>query len=137
MLELKVKGTDKVLAALTRFPHRSDEAIESAIEYALPTIEGFIKEFELSGQLLNVRTGNLRASIGVRKIVKEGLKIYGQVKAGGWGKDRQVFYAKYLEEGTKYIKPRWYMKKGLAAKKDEVIEKINEKILEICKGWAL
>lgn len=135
-LEIELKSSTRVIDSLNKLGFRIPEAMAIAIKQALLLPEIYIKQEELSGQLLNVVTGNLRASVNSRPVTIDGKTIYGRVKAGGWGKDKEVYYAKYLEEGTRKIRARHFMKKGLFATKEKIRYTFEEKLYELARKWG-
>ena len=89
-------GVDQIVAKLDGYVARARPALMTAMEKIVFTIVGFIKDDELSGQVLHRRTGTLSRSIQGR-VTESGSNIVGNV-ASRIGNEPLV-YAAYHEYG--------------------------------------
>ena len=73
----------------------------------------------------NNRTGRLRQSIAGRFAVVDG-KPTAIVQAGGQFGGTELKYARYIEFGTRYIKPRLFLGRSIEAQQKEIRPKLND-----------
>lgn len=91
--------TSKLDARLKRLPSQIEASMLRAVKRLAIELQGYVKSDKLSGQVLHVRTGNLRSSIN-QEVTQEGSVISGIVGTN-------VEYAAIHEYGgTLFIPPR-------------------------------
>jgi len=73
----------------------------------------------------NNRSGRLRQSIAGRFAVVDG-KPTAIVQAGGQFGGTELEYARYIEFGTRYIKPRLFLGRSIEAQQKEIRPKLND-----------
>lgn len=66
MIEAKVIGDDKLIYRLNSLPQKVRASLKKGMVRAMLGLSRYVKESKLSGQVLNVRSGNLRRSITYR-----------------------------------------------------------------------
>lgn len=73
----------------------------------------------------NNRSGRLRQSIAGRFAVVDG-KPTAILQAGGQFGGAELKYARYIEFGTRYIKPRLFLGRSIEAQQNEIRPKLND-----------
>ena len=73
----------------------------------------------------NNRSGRLRQSIAGRFAVVDG-KPTAILQAGGQFGGTELEYARYIEFGTRYIKPRLFLGRSIEAQQKEIRPKLND-----------
>lgn len=73
----------------------------------------------------NNRTGRLRQSIAGRFVVVDG-KPTAILQAGGQFGESELEYARYIEFGTRYIKPRLFMARSVQKQQQEIRPNLND-----------
>ena len=107
---IRVYGIRRVVERLEEIKDKAEGFIEQGIE------EAGRECVERAKELVPVRTGRLRDSIGMRRIGAG--KIVVEAKAP---------YAGYVEYGTRYMKPRPYMRPATR----EAYKKLRQKLAKI------
>lgn len=77
-IRLEVRGSDQVGLKLDRFPETVREKLRAAIREATGRVQATVMNDKLSGQVLNVRTGNLKSNINVA-MTESAAGIFGTV----------------------------------------------------------
>ena len=93
MIGLQIVGTEAVLTRLGEAPAKIRAAAKTSLDAWAEELAGYIVSEKLSGQVLNRRTGNLRAT--VHPISEETASTI----SGGAGGGRDIPYAKIHEYG--------------------------------------
>jgi hypothetical protein len=73
----------------------------------------------------NNRTGRLRQSIAGRFAIVDG-KPTAILQSGGQFGGTELEYARYIEFGTRYIKPRLFMGRSIEQQQQEIRPKLND-----------
>ena len=92
-VQTQVIGAQEVIARIEGLPARIRAVVVGALDEYGQELSGTIKEDKLSGQVLNVRSGDLRNSITPLEAVE------GEVMSGGAGGGAGIVYAKIHEYG--------------------------------------
>ena len=86
-------------------------------------MEGRSKQNVFSG--FNNRTGRLRQSIAGRFVILDG-KPTAVLQAGGQFGDAELEYARFIEFGTRYIKPRLFLGRSIRDQQKELEPKLQD-----------
>ena len=86
-------------------------------------MEGRSKQNVFSG--FNNRTGRLRQSISGRFAVVDG-KPTAILQAGGKFGDAELEYARFIEFGTRYIRPRLFLGRSIRDQQKELQPKLQD-----------
>ncbi len=137
MIKIEVDDT-KARLHLDGMPSRVHDELLRAVRTQAFALEGFIKANELSGQVLHVRSGNLRASIH-NEIVDDSATVEGRVYSDGtvkyariheYGGDiyptaakalRFVIDGKVILAKHVHMPERSFMRRGLSENKDQIV----------------
>ena len=68
----EILGVDRVATYLGRMPEKSRQAVGQKVRFLALMLQNYVKEDELTGQALHVRSGNLRRSITNKVIDSDG-----------------------------------------------------------------
>ena len=120
---VKWKNLDRFRATMRRAPKDLRDILDLQIREVMEQRQ------RLSKRLAPVRTGRLRAGIRVRKRVRY---VYELGVSG-----REVPYAFYQHEGTRYIRPRRFISRALIGVRKE-IQRVIRKWGDVIKrkhGW--
>ncbi len=79
------------------------------------------------------RTGRLRQSIAGNFGVING-RPAAILQAGGQARGADVFYAKYIEFGTRYIRPRLFLGRSVEAEKEDLSKDLQKAITAALMG---
>lgn len=120
--EIESKNLQKLLKKLDAVV-REDVIIKSLWQAALE-IKSWSQEYRFVGavsrfspprpDILTIRTGRLRASIGAEKTIHTGNIYFSRIGTNiGDAKIRDVYYGAFHEFGTRFIKPRPFLKPAL------------------------
>jgi len=125
-LEIEILGLKELEEKLSNLEEKLSRALNEALEEIAEKISDDAKNFA------PVDTGALRKSI---RTEKKG-KLQVSVVAGGGGvinpkTGREVDYAGYVEFGTSRMAPQPYMQPALEKNKDEILQIVKEKVLEV------
>jgi len=101
--------------------------LEKTLKISALRMEGRSKQVAFSR--FNNRTGRLRQSIAGRFAYIDG-KPSSILQAGGQFGGSDVNYAKYIEFGTRTIRPRLFLGRSVVKEQEEIKPKLN-KLLEI------
>ena len=101
--------------------------LEKTLKISALRMEGRSKQVAFSR--FNNRTGRLRQSIAGRFAYIDG-KPTAILQAGGAFGGKDLEYAKYIEFGTRFIKPRLFMGRSVIKEQEDLKPKLN-KLLEI------
>ena len=96
LVNLTLVGDAALVRRLREMPETVAARVTAAVNAALLKLQGHIVADKLSGQVLNVKTGNLRRSITVEEAAQDGAAIVGRVYSAG-----DVKYAGIHEFGYK------------------------------------
>ena len=91
MIAAELVGAERVLSFMERLPEQSKDSMKRAILRLAVMLQNYVKDSELTGQALHVRTGRLRRSI-TAKATEEGTTYAGIVGTN-------VVYARINEFG--------------------------------------
>lgn len=137
MIKVELQGSDQLIAKLNQLPDKFRDKLYVNLKIEAEELRTFIQEDELSGQLLNVRSGDLRASI-TEEVTRSSGSVIGEVFSAG-----NLPYARPLNDGCGPYdiegafgikgltvhhpgqKARHYMEEGLAHQKASIIEAIQ------------
>ena len=97
--------------------------LEKRLKIAALQMEGRSKQNVFSG--FNNRTGRLRQSIAGRFAVVDG-KPTAILQAGGQFGGAELEYARFIEFGTRYIKPRRFLGRSIEAQQKEFQPKLQD-----------
>jgi len=97
--------------------------LEKRLKIAALQMEGRSKQITFSR--FNNQTGRLRQSIAGRYAVVDG-KPTAILQAGGQFGGAELKYARYIEFGTRYIKPRLFLGRSIEAQQKEIRPKLND-----------
>jgi len=125
-LEIEILGLKELEEKLSNLEEKLSRALNEALEEIAEKILDDAKNFA------PVDTGALRKSI---RTEKKG-KLQVSVLAGGGGvinpkTGREVDYAGYVEFGTSRMAPQPYMQPAFEKNKDEILQIVKEKVLEV------
>ncbi len=107
---IRILGVERVVSRLDRIKNRINAFVDSSVSEAGELC------WRRARELAPVRTGRLRDSIRISR-ARRGEAIV----------EATAPYAGYVEYGTRYMKPRPYMRPAAA----EAVEKLREKLREI------
>ena len=105
-------GADRLLKQLVK-----------RLKIAALQMEGRSKQNVFSG--FNNRTGRLRQSIAGRFVILDG-KPTAVLQAGGQFGGAELEYARFIEFGTRYIKPRRFLGRSIEAQQKEIQPKLQD-----------
>lgn len=113
MAEIKIhlQNFDKLAGMLSQKPRMVVSAIATAIRTSAYVVEGEAKKALTYGDTRAIRTGRLRASTQVQELASYRAAIY-----------PTVYYAIYVHEGTRYMRPRPFMTKAA----DQSVKQIQD-----------
>jgi len=97
--------------------------LEKRLKIAALQMEGRSKQVAFSR--FNNQTGRLRQSIAGRFAVVDG-KPTAILQAGGQFGDAELEYARFIEFGTRYIKPRRFLGRSIEAQQKEFQPKLQD-----------
>jgi len=97
--------------------------LEKRLKVAALQMEGRSKQITFSR--FNNQTGRLRQSIAGRYAVVDG-KPTAILQAGGQFGGAELEYARFIEFGTRYIKPRLFLARSVEAQKEEIKPKLQD-----------
>ena len=97
--------------------------LEKRLKIAALQMEGRSKQVAFSG--FNNQTGRLRQSIAGRFAVIDG-KPTAILQAGGQFGGAELNYARFMEFGTRYIKPRRFLGRSIEAQQKEIQPKLQD-----------
>lgn len=97
--------------------------LEKRLKIAALQMEGRSKQNVFSG--FNNRTGRLRQSIAGRFAIVDG-KPTAILQAGGQFGGAELEYARFIEFGTRYIKPRRFLGRSIEAQQKELQPKLQD-----------
>ena len=80
MISLYVSGNSEVVARIQRFSERLQPEVKLGITRLTVKLQTIVKTDKLSGQVLNVKTGRLRNSIGM-DVTSDGATVTGTVSS--------------------------------------------------------
>jgi HK97 gp10 family phage protein len=112
-LAFKIVGLDRVRDALTNAPHTIRVAANRVADEEIPKIVTRARE------LAPVRTGRLRNSIYWRKTGFLGYEV-----------GARVFYAGFVELGTRFMRARPYLRPAIEEKLPEIREELKDALVE-------
>jgi hypothetical protein len=107
------------------------ERIEKQLKLASLRMEGRSKQLKFSR--FQNRTGRLRQSIAGNYGVIDG-RPAAILQAGGQARGADVFYAKYIEFGTRYIRPREFLGRSVVAEKKELLPALQKAVTAALMG---
>lgn len=137
MMQHSVEGFREADAKLAALIGGLDPARERAILH-----EGAALIVDEAKRLAPYKTGQLRGSIRVVDD-REGLLLYGRLSQGiaiyvgpvGSIEDGDVYYAKFQEFGTRYMRAQPFMRPAIAARRDEakglVLTRLRDEYLRL------
>lgn len=97
MLKIELKGDTEIIAKVDAGPESIRKALTKEVTAIVLLLEGHIKNEKLSGQVLHVRSGDLRRSIhAVLPVTQTATGVFGKVAQSG-----DVKYGKIHEFGGK------------------------------------
>ena len=102
MLEIQIKTTKETETMLKKFPERVRPALVSAMQQGAAFLEAETKKSFGTGSYPKVRTGHLKRSI-YNKVYERAANVIGVIGT-------EVIYGKFLEEGTKHMKARPFLR---------------------------
>ena len=125
-MEIEILGFRELEDKLSNLDEKLKRALEEALEEIAEKIRDDAKD------LAPVDTGSLRKSI---RVEKEG-ELQVSVIAGDSGvinprTGREVDYAGFVEFGTSRMSPQPYMQPALKKNRDEILNIVKRKILEV------
>jgi len=97
--------------------------LEKRLKIAALQMEGRSKQITFSR--FNNQTGRLRQSIAGRYAVVDG-KPTAILQAGGQFGGAELEYARFIEFGTRYIKPRLFLARSVEAQQKEIKPKLQD-----------
>ena len=97
--------------------------LEKRLKIAALQMEGRSKQVAFSR--FNNQTGRLRQSIAGRFAVVDG-KPTAILQAGGQFGGAELEYARFIEFGTRYIKPRRFLGRSMEAQQKEIQPKLQD-----------
>tara|TARA_Y100000592_G_C5280562_1_gene226052 strand:- start:84 stop:482 length:399 start_codon:yes stop_codon:yes gene_type:complete len=107
------------------------ERIEKQLKISSLRMEGRSKQLRFSR--FENRTGRLRQSIAGNFGVING-RPAAILQAGGQARGADVFYAKYIEFGTRYIRPRLFLGRSVEAEKEDLSKDLQKAITAALMG---
>tara|TARA_Y100001938_G_scaffold35296_1_gene48546 strand:- start:23 stop:421 length:399 start_codon:yes stop_codon:yes gene_type:complete len=107
------------------------ERIEKQLKISSLRMEGRSKQLRFSR--FENRTGRLRQSIAGNFGVIDG-RPAAILQAGGQARGADVFYAKYIEFGTRYIRPRLFLGRSVEAEKEDLSKDLQKAITAALMG---
>lgn len=112
LVSVKISGLKELISGISDIKNKMASTLSEGMREAAFAVETAAKRQITSGRNRAIKTGFLRASIGVTSV----LPFQAKVQAG-------AFYGIYVHEGTRYMRARPFLSDGL---KDAVpeIEKI-------------
>tara|TARA_R110002110_G_scaffold72238_3_gene192326 strand:- start:663 stop:1061 length:399 start_codon:yes stop_codon:yes gene_type:complete len=105
--------------------------IEKQLKLASLRMEGRSKQLRFSR--FENRTGRLRQSIAGNYGIIEG-RPAAILQAGGQMRGADVFYAKYIEFGTRYIRPRLFLGRSVQAEAKELLPALQKAVAAALMG---
>lgn len=108
---IKFVGLNELLKAFRRMPREMASTINAGMKEAAFEVERTAKIRITSGPERAIKTGALRASIGVTSLLPYKATITAQQR-----------YGLFIHEGTRYMRARPFLKKGL----EDAIPKIEK-----------
>lgn len=97
--------------------------LEQRLKIAALEMEGRSKQITFSR--FNNQTGRLRQSIAGRFAIIDG-KPTAILQAGGQFGGAELEYARFIEFGTRYIKPRLFLARSVEAQQQEIKPKLQD-----------
>jgi hypothetical protein len=97
--------------------------LEKRLKIAALEMEGRSKQIAFSN--FNNQTGRLRQSIAGRFAVVDG-KPTAILQAGGQFGGQELSYARYIEFGTRYIKPRRFLGRSVEKQQEQIRPKLQD-----------
>jgi hypothetical protein len=97
--------------------------LEKRLKIAALQMEARSKQITFSR--FNNQTGRLRQSIAGRYAVVDG-KPTAILQAGGQFGGAELEYARFIEFGTRYIKPRLFLARSVEAQQEEIKPKLQD-----------
>lgn len=97
--------------------------LEKRLKIAALQMEGRSKQITFSR--FNNQTGRLRQSIAGRYAVVDG-KPTAILQAGGQFGGAELEYARFIEFGTRYIKPRLFLARSVEKQQEEIRPKLQD-----------
>lgn len=97
--------------------------LEKRLKIAALQMEGRSKQITFSR--FNNQTGRLRQSIAGRYAVVDG-KPTAILQAGGQFGGAELQYARFIEFGTRYIKPRLFLARSVEKQQEEIKPKLQD-----------
>jgi hypothetical protein len=97
--------------------------LEKRLKIAALQMEGRSKQITFSR--FNNQTGRLRQSIAGRYAVVDG-KPTAILQAGGQFGGAELEYARFIEFGTRYIKPRLFLARSVEKQQEEIKPKLQD-----------
>jgi len=97
--------------------------LEKRLKIAALEMEGRSKQIAFSN--FNNQTGRLRQSIAGRFAVVDG-KPTAILQAGGQFGGKELSYARYIEFGTRYIKPRRFLGRSVEKQQEQIKPKLQD-----------
>lgn len=82
MITVKLTGTESLITRLKKVPPSVFAALVAKTWALAINLQGYIRSNKLSGQVLNVISGDLRRSINI-DVIEEGQKVIGKVFSSG------------------------------------------------------
>lgn len=154
MFKIELKGDQELIARIDAAPENFRREMTKEVTAILLLLEGHIKNNKLSGQVLHVRSGDLRRSVhAVLPVTQTARGVMGRVAQSGDVKygaihefggvtsphdivatkakalafmmgGKQVFFKKVHHPGSK-IPERSYMRSGLADLRDVIVDRLQ------------
>ena len=145
MLSVQLIGDKELIARLSGMPSKLQAALVRKVSTLALQLEAKVKNDKLSGQVLNVKTGNLRRSIA-NEVQQSSDSVTGRVFSSGdvkyaaihefggdikksvtmaWGKP-----VKNPKEFTFHYPERSYMRSSLTDMKDQITEGLHQAVME-------
>jgi len=97
--------------------------LEKRLKIAALEMEGRSKQIAFSN--FNNQTGRLRQSIAGRFAVVDG-KPTAILQAGGQFGGQELSYARYIEFGTRYIKPRLFLARSVEKQQEQIKPQLQD-----------
>ena len=105
--------------------------IEKQLKLASLRMEGRSKQLKFSR--FSNQTGRLRQSIAGNYGIIEG-RPAAILQAGGQMRGADVFYAKYIEFGTRHIRPRLFLGRSVQAEAKELLPALQKAVAAALMG---
>jgi len=150
MISAKVIGTQETIARLNRIAPNMREELKKTIDRLAFRLWNKVKAQKLSGQVLKVRTGNLRGGINKSPVRSSGDRIFASVgtnsvygRAWEMGFSRRLgantrggrnFTPSYLAKhpvGTKQYAPRSFLRSSLAEMTQQIKDEITMSVKKV------